>query len=70
MTRFAPLTERDKFVLEEIADGRTDQEIANRLGASLSVVRAIVSRKLLVRFGARNRTHLTRKAIAKGVLKT
>lgn len=68
MTRLASLNDRDKFALEEIADGQTDQDIAARLGGDLSTVRRI-SRKLFMHFKARNRAHLIRKAIAQGVLK-
>ena len=70
MTRFDPLSDRDKVVLEAITHGATDREIAEGLGTTMGNVRRIISRKLLVRFKARNRTALTRKVLTDGVLQT
>jgi len=62
------LTPREREVLQLIAEGYTNQQIADRLYVSVKTVeahKAHISQKL----GARNRTELVRYAIEKGLFK-
>lgn len=52
-----PLTPRQCDILKEVACGRSNSEIAERLHISVETVKTHV-RQLLVRMGARNRTEL------------
>ncbi|WP_239498093.1 response regulator transcription factor [Ralstonia sp. GX3-BWBA] len=52
-----PLTPRQCDILKEVACGRSNSEIAERLHISVETVKTHM-RQLLVRMGARNRTEL------------
>jgi DNA-binding NarL/FixJ family response regulator len=54
---FRDLTEREHELLTELVEGRTNDEIARRLGLSQKTVRNYVS-NILAKLHARDRTHL------------
>ncbi|WP_371403365.1 response regulator transcription factor [Kribbella sp. NBC_00662] len=54
---FPDLTEREHGLLAELVQGRTNEEIATRLGLSQKTVRNYVS-NILAKLHARDRTHL------------
>ena len=56
------LTPRELAVIEGIAHGRSDKEIAHDLGLSLPTVRTYVGRAI-VKLDARNRQHAVAKAV-------
>ncbi|QBD78314.1 LuxR family transcriptional regulator [Ktedonosporobacter rubrisoli] len=56
-----PLTAREKEVLRLIAQGATNQEIANRLVISLATVKKHIG-SLLLKLAAENRTHAVARA--------
>jgi len=57
-----PLTDRQREVLRGILDGFTNKEIASRLGASESAIKAVIQ-ELFRKTGARTRSQLVRIAI-------
>lgn len=61
MTR-VHLTERECEVLERLADGDTDQQIADRLGITISTVQSHLDR-VRDKTGARRRAELTRLSL-------
>ncbi len=61
------LTRRQRQVLQHLAEGLSNQEIAERIGISESTVKGHVS-TLLVLFGAENRTQCARAARREGVI--
>ena len=70
--RFAPrltgsLTEREREVLELLADGFTTAEVADRLSLSEHTVRSRV-KSALGKLGARNREHAIAIAIREGAV--
>jgi DNA-binding CsgD family transcriptional regulator len=70
--RFAPrltrgLTEREREVLELLADGFTTTEVADRLSLSEHTVRSRV-KSALGKLGARNREHAIAIAIREGAV--
>lgn len=62
------ITEREKQVLERIANGMTDAEIADDLSVSTETVKTHV-RKILGTTHARNRTHAVACGIRWGFIK-
>jgi DNA-binding NarL/FixJ family response regulator len=65
----AALTARELEVLELLADGCRDREIALALGVGLGVI-ALHRDHLCTKIGVRNRVELTRFAIAHGYVQT
>lgn len=63
----AALTPREREVLEQIAAGRRNAEIATQLGISISTVESHVSH-LLAKLNARSRTEALRNARQQGLL--
>jgi DNA-binding NarL/FixJ family response regulator len=61
------LTERERQVLELLADGHTYEEIASRLTMGMETVRTHV-RKASVRLGARTRTEVVATALRLGLI--
>ena len=61
------LTERELDVLKEIARGRSNQEIANKLSIGTTTVRSHVS-NLLSKLELSNRTHLALYAVEEGLV--
>jgi len=59
-----PLTERQREVLHGILDGLTNKEIASKLQASESSIKAVIQ-ELFHKAGARTRSQLVRIAIEK-----
>lgn len=62
----ADLTEREKQVLDELATGQTNQQIADQLGISPGTVRVYVS-NVLAKLGAANRTEAAAIALRHGL---
>ncbi|MDR1556430.1 MAG: response regulator transcription factor [Tannerellaceae bacterium] len=62
------LTLRERQVLEGVADGYTNQEIADRLGLSIQTVKSY-HKSLNQKINANNPTELVRKAIDMGEIK-
>ena len=62
-----PLSEREIEVLQLIAEGLTNQEVANRLYLSLYTVKAH-ARNIYAKFGVKNRTQAVAKGKALGIL--
>ena len=62
----ADLTERERQVLDELATGETNQQIAARLGISPGTVRVYVS-NVLAKLGAANRTEAAAIAFRAGL---
>jgi DNA-binding NarL/FixJ family response regulator len=62
------LTMRERQVLEGIADGYTNQEIADRLGLSIQTIKSY-HKSLNQKIDANNPTELVKKAIEMGELK-
>jgi|GEM_PF-2124636 len=62
-----PLTEREREVLRLIADGATNQDIANRLMVSVGTVKTHLNH-ILGKLDARNRTEAVARARAFGLL--
>jgi LuxR family transcriptional regulator, maltose regulon positive regulatory protein len=62
-----PLSERELEVLQHIAEGRTDQEIADRLYLSLYTVK-VHARNIYGKLGVNKRMHAVAKARELGVL--
>ena len=60
-----PLTDREEEVLEAVARGLTNNEIADRLFISLPTVKTHISH-LMTKVGARNRVELAAWAWATG----
>lgn len=63
-----PLSEREIEVLQLIAEGLTNQEVANRLYLSLHTVK-VHARNIYGKLGVKNRTQAVAKARALGILK-
>lgn len=64
----SPLTKRERDVLELMAEGAPNEEIAEVLGIGLATVRTYIKR-IFNRFGARNRTHAVALAYQFGHLR-
>lgn len=62
-----PLCQRERQVLELIAQGSSNNEIACALGIAIETVKFYV-RRLLAKLGARSRTHAVALAIVGGAL--
>lgn len=62
-----PLSERELEVLQLIAEGLTNQEVANRLYLSLHTVK-VHARNIYGKLGVKNRTQAVAKARALGIL--
>jgi LuxR family maltose regulon positive regulatory protein len=62
-----PLSERELEVLQLIADGLTNQEIASRLFLSLNTVK-VHTRNIYGKLGVNNRTSAVARARALGIL--
>jgi LuxR family maltose regulon positive regulatory protein len=62
-----PLSDREKEVLQLIAEGLTNQEVANRLYLSLHTVK-VHARNIYGKLGVKNRTQAVAKAKALGIL--
>ena len=62
-----PLSERELTVLQLIADGLTNQEIASRLFLALNTVKAH-TRNIYGKLGVHNRTQAVARARALGLL--
>ena len=62
------LTERERLVLQHVADGDTDAEIAEALGISLRTVKTHIQ-NMRAKTGFRNRTQLAVKAAVAGLVK-
>jgi len=62
-----PLSERELEVLQFIAEGLTNQEIATRLYLSLYTVKAH-ARNIYAKLGVKNRTQAVAKGKALGIL--
>ena len=65
--RTAELTERERDVLERLAEGRATEEIAEILCVSPHTVRSRV-KTVLRKLGARNREHAVAIALSEGVI--
>jgi two-component system, NarL family, response regulator len=63
-----PLTERERQVLEEVADGASNREVAGNLGISERTVGLYVS-SILNKLGARSRTEAAAIAARRGLLR-
>jgi DNA-binding NarL/FixJ family response regulator len=61
------LTARERPILELLADGRSNPEIAEGLGISVQTVKEHVSR-LLEKLGAENRTQAAAEAVRRGLV--
>ena len=61
-------TSREQLVLKQICDGKTSEQIAERMHLSKKSIDAIRS-ALLKRIGAKNSTELTRKSMLLGLYK-
>jgi two-component system, NarL family, response regulator len=62
-----PLTRRERDVLELVADGASNREVADALGISERTVGLYVS-SILSKLGARSRTEATSIAVRRGLL--
>ncbi|MEP7169982.1 MAG: helix-turn-helix transcriptional regulator [Bacteroidota bacterium] len=62
------LTTREQEVLELIADGLTDDDIAKKLGISIHTVNTH-RKKILSKLDANNVASMIRKAMRKGLIK-
>lgn len=62
------LNSREQLVLKQICDGKTSEQIADRMNLSKKSIDAIRS-ALLKRIGAKNSTELTRKSMLRGLYK-
>lgn len=62
------LNSREQLVLKQICDGKTSEQIADRMNLSKKSIDAIRS-ALLKRIGAKNSTELTRKSMLLGLYK-
>jgi DNA-binding NarL/FixJ family response regulator len=62
-----PLTGRERQVLEEVADGASNREVAEHLGISQRTVEGYMS-SILSKFGARSRTEAISMATDRGLL--
>jgi DNA-binding NarL/FixJ family response regulator len=62
-----PLSDRERQVLALLADGRRDQDIADKLSISVRTVRSHLDR-IREKTGRRRRPELTRLAIEKGIV--
>jgi two-component system, NarL family, response regulator NreC len=67
LPRAAPLSHREREVLELVARGHTHQEIADRLGLSIKTVETYLSR-LTTKLGLHRRADLVRYALETGIL--
>lgn len=65
--QYRELTPEDVRLLDLLADGMTDREIAEEVGSQQRYVAADVDR-LMRRLGAVNRAHLVRRAVAQKVI--
>jgi DNA-binding CsgD family transcriptional regulator len=65
--RTAELTERERDVLERLAEGRATEEVAELLHVSPHTVRSRV-KTVLRKLGARNREHAVAIALSEGVI--
>ena len=65
--RYPELTERDRDVLQLLADGETTRGIAERLSYSERTVKNIV-RDVLLKLGCRTRAHAVALAARRGVI--
>ena len=63
----SPLSEREREVLRLVAQGHTNQEIANRLSLSVKTVETYRAR-LMTKLGLRTRADLVRYALSVGLL--
>jgi DNA-binding CsgD family transcriptional regulator len=66
--RCATLTDRERDVLEALAEGRATEEVAERLHVSPHTVRSRV-KTVLRKLGARNREHAVAIAVTEGAIK-
>ncbi len=64
---FEPLSEREREVLQLVAEGLSNQQIAQRLVLSLHTVKLYV-KHLLAKLGAANRTQAVARARALHIL--
>ena len=62
------LTEKQKTVLELIAEGFSDKEISQKLKCTIANIRSI-SDRLIYKINANNRPNLVYKALKKGLIK-
>ena len=65
--REAPLTRRERQVLEQVAEGASNQEIGRTLGITTRTVEVYVS-SILTKFGARSRTEAVAIGVRRGVV--
>jgi two-component system response regulator NreC len=63
------LSEREREVLQFVAEGHTNQSVADRLGVSVKTIESYRSR-LMTKLGLKSRADLTRFAIENGLLKS
>jgi DNA-binding NarL/FixJ family response regulator len=64
---FTDLTPREHEILREVALGRPNSQIADRLGISEATVRSHTA-SLLSKLNLRDRTHMTLFALKRGVV--
>jgi DNA-binding NarL/FixJ family response regulator len=63
----SPLTEREREIVQLVAEGRTNREIANLLTVSIKTVQAHRS-NIMEKLGAHDRTDLVKYAIRVGMI--
>jgi DNA-binding CsgD family transcriptional regulator len=63
----SPIPPLERRVLAELASGRTNAEIAARLGYSASYIKDVVA-AARARLGARDRAHAAALAVARGLV--
>ena len=68
LSKQAPLSQRERQVLSELAHGFTHQEIADRLALSIKTVETYLDR-LSTKLGLRRRADLVRYAFENGLLR-
>ncbi len=61
------LTPREQQVLEQISKGRSDKEIANRLGCAVRTI-VVHGQNIRYKLHALNRAHIVTKAFEAGLL--
>lgn len=62
------LTERDIIIIQGLADGKNDNEIAQDLNLSLSTVNAAFP-KIMIKLGAKNRYNALYLAVKRNIIK-
>jgi two-component system NarL family response regulator len=65
--RHPDLSPREVQILRQLANGASNQEMADRLGVSLGTIKNQVAR-VLVKLGAHDRTHAVALALERGIL--